>query len=99
VVEALGDGKSSGAIGSNIARICIRCKESLDNLDVAVLGCIHQRCCPLSIGMVDNGTRYKESPNSLDVAQLGSHYQRCEPATPGMVDVGARFDEGLTTAR
>ena len=61
VVEVLGAGKGSGAIVSNDARICIRCKESPDNLDVALLGCQHQRCYPSSIGMVYIGARFDES--------------------------------------
>ena len=68
VVVEFGIIESSEAIVSNDAGICICCKESPDNLDVAVLGCMHQRCCPLSIGMVDVGARRKESPDNLDVA-------------------------------
>ena len=54
-VQNLGEEKGSGTIVSNDAKIRIRCKESPDNLDVTKLGC--QRCCPLSIGMVDVSTR------------------------------------------
>lgn len=39
VVHGLGDGKGSGAIASDDAKVCIRCKKSSDNLDVALLGC------------------------------------------------------------
>ena len=66
-----------------------RCKESPDNLDVAILGCLHQRCYPLSVGMVNVGARCKESPDNLDVAKMGCKYQRCCPFSIGMVDVGA----------
>ena len=66
------------AVVSNDARICLCCKESSDNLDAAVLGCQHQRCCPLRVGMVDICLRCNESPNNLDVALLGSQNQRCD---------------------
>ena len=38
VVLGLGEGKGSGAFVSKDARVCIRCKESPDYLDVANLG-------------------------------------------------------------
>ena len=44
MVHGLGAGKSSGASMSNDVRVGICCKESPDNLEVAILGCQCQRC-------------------------------------------------------
>ena len=42
------------------ARISVRCKESSDNLDMAILGSQHQRGYPVRPRMVDIGARLDE---------------------------------------